>query len=609
MNSVLRRIMDQKDSKGNYIIPQVSPTVMNGCVEEICKTLPEWLDGIFKCSIASLKPGIDLKYTGYTFLTPEEVHARRFGSSSSKDQYDLSHSDTYYIKFNFTFNGKELPHNVGVLHLPYGRPGNLMMISGTRYNVIPVLSDTIISPDSKQIFIRLFKDKLTFKHDSTNIVFNGEKTECILVWLEVMKNIDKKGPWGSPLSCISLYLLGKYGFTETVNTYFRENVQGLMSRKFKLSDVIIRTHRDPSLEEKYNYFASTKNKPKNFKIPADGSYTPTDIHIYIHKDVPITSFIENFVAGLIYSIEIMPYELEELVMHIEENQIVKEIRTWRFILGGIAYKGKNVSSDKKIKDINEHFNSVEYYIDDNIRSVMKLNSDLKKSRFNNFFDLVYYILDNYSKLTLSSKTYNSDITHRYIDLKYYLCYNIIYAFNSVILALNKRLDKVSGNNNKDISENEVKKMFQDDFTQGIIYTIIKGKKGNFNINTTDYVGDHQYFKCTALLEDQSCGEGTQRPLTGHRFPEATKSIHGSDLFLGSIMTLQKSKPSGRFRINTFLNYNILTGMINVSPEQLEDIKRIDSLIASKHLATHKELEDEEFEENKEIGNEIVKELA
>lgn len=607
MNSVLRRVMDMKDSKGNFVIPQVSPKVMNGSVEEICRTLPEWLDGIFKCSIASLKPGIDLKYTGYTYLSPEEVYNKRFGSSSGKDSFDLSHSDTYHIRFNFTFNGKELPKNVGILHLPYGRPGNMMMISGTRYTVIPVLSDTIISPDSKQIFVRLFKDKLTFKHESTNMIYNGEKVECVLIWLELMKKAVKKGDWGNPLSCIALYLLGKYGFTETVNKYFRANVSDKMKRKFKISDVLLRAERDPSLEDKYNYFASTGNKPKNFKIPTDIDYNGTKVHVYIHKDVPYTPFIENFVAAMIYSLEIMPYELDDIIQHIENNEVVNEQRKWKYILGRIAYKG-SFSRNKVTKDIVEHFNSVEYYIDENIRSILKLNAELKKNEFNNFFDLVYYILENYSKLTLSSKTYNSDITHRYIDLKYYLCYNIIYAFNSVILALNKRLDKVN-ENIKPISENEVKKMFQEDFTQGIIYTIVKGKNGNFNINATQYVGDNMYFKCTALLEDQSCGEGTQRPMTGNRFPEATKFIHGSDLYLGSILSLQKSKPSGRFRANIYLDYDIKTGMIHVKKDQMETIRRIDKLIASKHHARDmEEMEDTEEHEVDSVGAEIIKEL-
>lgn len=559
MNSLLRETVDAS-------VPKFNKNVVEGIVKPVFETLPAYLDKIFRSAMKSLHEDIKLEYLGYSYVDPEEDFFSNFVNNSSKKSFDLARSDVYPIKFRFNYDGVEFDRTI---LLPYGRPGNLMMLAGTKYVIIPVLSDTVISPDTKQIFVRLLKDKLIFKQHELNFIVNGETTRGLLIWAEVMKNSDKSGELGRPLSCISLYLLGKYGWRGVMKRYLKMDLKGKLKREIRDDDVIITTEDLPKLKETYDVYESTKVKPSKIKVT--GEYVGHDIKVYVNKELPVTPFIKSFIFGMLYSLEVLPEEAPELMNLIESGDVENEIFKWKIILGRIAYKG-NYSTKKVGDDITEHFRSVENYVDD----MTKLQLRDIGVYIEDFFDLLYYILSKYSEWTLSSKTYNSDIRNRYIDLKYYICYNIFLGFHKVILDLNKLKQKP----NKVIREKEVLKIFKDNFEKNTIFGIVKSKQGNFNIQPPDYSGDNMYFKCTALLEDQSRGDGVAKPKKA-RLPESSKYLHGSTVFVGSFLFITKNTPCGDYRANVFLDFSVGSGRINITNHMLEVINTLDAKLQGK----------------------------
>lgn len=574
MNNLLRKVMDDN-------VPKFSKQVVDGTVKEVFESLPDYLDKVISSSIRSLHKDIPLEYLSYSYMTPEENFQRTFSGNSSKANFDLAHSDVYKVKYHFKYNGVEFDRTV---LLPYASDGNIMTISGTRYSIVPIVSDTVISPARYQVFVRLLKDKLTFKEDSVNFVHNGESTEGLLVWVEIMKNNVKSGPMGKPVSCISLYLLGRYGFKGVVDKYFKLDVNGLMERDFRDDDVIITKEVTPKMREIYNVYESTGFKPAKVKTKDD--YVTHGIKICVHKDVPETPFIKHFIFGLIYSLDVMPWEGDELLSLISASYSNKfseakkhayledECFKWRVILGTIACKGEH--SDKKItEDIKEHFKSIEYYVDDTIKIQLRETGIYVED----YFDLIYYILKMYSQWTLAFKSYNSNIKNRYLDVKYYICYEIILGFNKTILEINKRRQKAK-DQNKYIREDEIKKMFDEHFKQSRIYTIVKANKTNLAVTGADYSGDMKYVKCTCLLGEQSMGDGVKKA-SDPRFPEHTREINGAQTWLGSILFLPKQTPTPVLRANVYLQYNVNTGRI-IIPKYIEkSIEAIDHKLRGK----------------------------
>lgn len=565
MNNLLRKTMD-------IHVPKFSKAVVEGTVKEVFETLPSYLDKIIRSSIRSLNPVANLTYEGYSYVNPEEEFNTVYGpNKNNSPDFDLAHSDIYPIRFHFTYDGQPMQQTI---LLPYARSGNIFIVSGTKYVVVPVLTDTVITPQARQIFVRLLKGKLTFDCKDINFLYNGVTTNGLLIWSKIMKNTKKSGDLGKPVSSMSLYFLGKYGFYETVRRYISLEIKETLNRNIRSDDVIISDQDDVKLREKYNVYESTGIVPSDLKIKTD--YKPHNIRIYIKKEIPQTSFIKHFVFGLLYALDILPEEAKEVYHLIITNNVQDEIFKWKMILGNIDYKG-SYSPVKVSNDILEHFNNIEHYVDSIIQEQLKEIG----LYVTNFFDLLYYIMKKFSDWTLSAKYYNSDIKNSYIDIKYYICHDIIIGFNKVILALNQRVNKVKGQK-KVIRENEVAKIFSDEFKKKTIYSLVKSNKQNLNVIAADYPGCIKYPKATAQVELQARGDGVKKSVNS-KMPESTRSISGSDLYFGSVLFLNKNTPSPRYRLNLFLKYNVHTGRIVIPPEMDKVITQVDSQLQGKSL--------------------------
>lgn len=545
MNSILEQTIDK-------YCPKFNKNVTEGSAKDILKRLPAELDSIFKDSIKSLSPQIPLKYIGYRNMSPEEEYKNIILGTSDKS-YDIAVSDVYPIEFIFEFNGEML---IKPLYLPYCERGNLMKISNTYYSITPVLSDTVISPSHKEIFVRLLKDKITIKSVVRNFIFNNERIAGSVIYTSIVKTkqLPKSDSFGTHFTTIFLYLLGKYGLRETLRKYC------------DVTDFVITDKDITNLRSDYNIWESTKIKPKNYK---DNGYIGHNLKICIAKKHNITPILENIVFGIIYTLDVLPDEAENILVGVNSGIVKDEIYQWRIIIGRIAYKN-TFSIDRIVQDMTEHFDSLEGYIDSLIQTKLKDNG----IRVNDFFDLIALIGNNYNNWVLNSKEYNSDINNRYIDIVYYILYDIIIGFNKIILNLNKRAGKKADG----MSKKEAWKIIQNNLFFKTILKLVKATEPNIAIQAqNDSSTDLIYPKVTALLEDQSRGNGVRRGKES-QFPEATKTLKGHDLVLGTLLFLNKKAPSPRFRANVYMNYDIFTGRLIIPKELNKIVNKLDDAL-------------------------------
>lgn len=547
MNSVLAQTID------NYC-PKFNKNVVDGTGAQVFATIPEYMDDIIRSSIKSLSPKINFVYKGYRRYTPNEEFNLMYVSETNTPKYDIAESDIYLCEYIFEFNGEEIRKP---LYLPYAEDGNLLRMSHTLYHIVPVLSDTVVSPSYDAVFVRLLKDKLSFSSTSKSFIVDGNRVPGKVIHTNIVKTstMNIKDNIGRPLTSVSLYLLGKYGLK-----YVLENYGGI-------KDYMISDQNVDNIRDKYVVYESTKVKPRSLK---ETVYIGHNLKICIGRNEKISTFLENFIYGLIYSFDILPHEVGDCVSVFHSGNLRDEILYWRILLGRIVYKN-SFSVERITEDMVDHFDNLEGYLDNLIKVKLRENRIYAE----NFFDLLYVIMENYNTWLINSKEYNSDIRNRYIDILYYIMYEVIVGFNKVILNLNKRVGKKT-----QIHSREVRKILLNELQTKKIFSICKASSQSLALLGVDSSLDIKYPKITAILEDQSRGSGVKRNSKA-QFPISTQTLKGHDIALGNMLFLNKSAPTPRLRCNPYLNYDVASGRIYI-PDDIEPVvSKLDLMLSGR----------------------------
>lgn len=470
MNSVLAELMDNT-------CPRVNKSILEGTVKDIFLTIPDFLNEYIISNMQSIDSRINLRYLGYRRLTPEEELARNLSNDISISKYDLARSDIYPIEFIFEFDGEEIRK---VMYLPFAEDGNLMYISNTRYSVTPILTDTVISPSEDKVFLRLLKDKITIRSLPRQFFLNDEIIIGQVIHGSTLRNYVNllQDRIGKAVVPISTYILGKYGFFETI-------------RRFgKIDPSLVKVTLDDNVDtNRYNVYKSIKVKPKGL---IQSSYVGHNMKIMLDKSVKPDHFINNLIYGIIYLFDVLPQHCNDTVNLINSGNTEKEIYYWQILLGRLIYKNA-LSLDAISKDIKEHYAVLDSYIDSfTANKLMDTNFNIS-----NFFDLLALVLSQYNTWTINYKEYNNNLLNRYIDIIYYVMYDIIISFNRVLLNLNRR-----ANMPKELTLKEVTKIFSTELKSKKIFSLVKSQQTNITMSSFDYTGDIKYPKSTALLSDQ-----------------------------------------------------------------------------------------------------------
>lgn len=583
MNSTLANIIDNTS-------PKFNKEVTDGNIKRVLQGCPEWLDSVFRSAIKSLSPKVDMEYLGYRRLSPLEEYDSYFSGTPKKASYDIAISDIHVVEFAFRY-GKDIITRQ--LYLPMALDGNLVRISSAIYALTPIMSDSVISPSDNQVFVRLLKNKLIFGSFSYNIVQNGTRKLFNLIYNTVLENskLALEDNIGKFETSSVFYLLGKYGLRGTLTKYCN----------IKKKDAFIITEGDASsLMDKYNVFESTQIKPKNHK---DKFYKPHKVKLCLDKKISLTPFLRSMIVGVIYILDILPDFASDLVVLDTNNNLPDEQMYWRILLGRIAYNN-TYSVDRIGLDTESLFTTLEGYLDNLIQEKL---ADAGV-HVENFYDLVYYILENYDMWSLNSKTYNSDINNKYLDIYYYILYDIIIGFNRVILSINRRAEKKQDT----VDLKEINRKFANEIGLRKIFGIVKAKRISLAVQSiSDYTLDIKYPKITSLLEDQSRGEGVKRSST-QKFPPATKFIKANQMYFGSLLFLSKTAASPVFKANMYMKYDLKTGKLMIDNELQRKLDKIDKLLMGRQEDIDGKIEvydsddtesDGQFEEDFELPDE------
>lgn len=551
MNAVFAKMIDE-------VVPKVNKKITDGVNADILKQCPTYINSIIMSGMRSINTDIPLVYHGWRKLMPKEEFEKIYSGKNNRVNYDIATSYLYVIELKFSYRGEPI---IRYMYLPYAAEGNIMKISSTPYNIVSIMSDTVITPTHKNIFVRLHRAKLIFEKTDRNFLVNDVKTPGQIIYSDIYKtnnrNIEDK--LGSAVPPVSLYILGFHGLVKSLEKY--ANVKGVQ----------VLTSDAHHLMETHKVYASTKLKPKDLN---ESYYIGHDLKIAIPNsgiNASNADFIDNFIFSVMYTIDIFPEDsAEDLVYVIQSNDLKSERLFWRILLGKIVFKN-SFTVDKIAADFNDHFTTLNSYID------ALLQTKLEESGIvvDNFFDLIAIIISNYNGWIINSKLYNSDLNNRYIDVLYYLMYDIVISVNKALFDINRKYNK----NKKHLSFLEINKILSDIGLRKI-FSILSGGLNLCLMPGGDSSPDIKYPKITSVLLDQSNGVGVKRAKTSS-LPESMRFIRGTDLYVGSILFLLKSSNSPRYKKNIYMDYNENTGRVIMNDKMIKATSKLDKLLTSK----------------------------
>ncbi len=521
-------------------MPRFNSRLVSGLAEEEMKFVESYINRIWLTASEDFPP--ELKYVDYRRCTPQEEFTevtRRLGNQST---FELARSDLFLVRYNFRFNGEELPPVY--LYLPFVTDGGLITIRGSQFSISPVLADRAISVGPDNIFIPLNRDKLTFKRQIQHFYRNEERETVYVVWAQIyhrnakmMQNLGKTSVKG--LTTLAHYLFAKYGVTRTFAEFANATV------KVGWPDEINEKNYPP---DQWMICRSTTLKPKGVR---EKPYDPSAIRLAIPKeDYNLTT--SSLIGGFFYVVDHFPQRVLP--------EWVDETRLWMVLMGHLLF-GSGGNEGKLAEDVAAHLRSLDGYLDSESKEYLRSDNVYCED----LYGLFMHILETFShRVTQSPSQVASLYGKRMMILRY--------VTRDITEAINRFMFKVTSSKKRTLTKNDVTQQMRHTIKPNLITRI---NRDHGEVSSVSSPGDNRYFKVTSQLVLQTSSSGGQ----GKKITSADpgKQNHVSIAEVGSYNTMSKSEPTGRNKVNPFLHLTP-DGQIERDPNHAELLDRVQRMI-------------------------------
>lgn len=551
-------------------IPPMNRSVMEGRAVHELKRAEEFLDEQFR-SISKGFPE-SVKYIGYRRCTSQEEYEQVTRLRSTRRNFDIANSSVYLVQYQFTFTDAlgEIHPIVAYLNLPFVSRGGIVSISGAKYQIIPTLSDKVITSSNNSLFIRLAQDKKYISRIYVNYVRDNKRTAsysafAVLHGAKEAKRANDRKNW--PRTLLVHYLFGNYGVTATFMRYCN------FIPVFGVGDAIT--------EEKYPasewiICRSTMERPLGMN---ERQHYPNRLRVAIPRDKWNTA-TEAFVAGLFYITDYFPTRFINVPlvegsvneedslrkmgpetkarMHEELHTALEDKGLWVVLVGLILF-GTSKGEGVLYREMLEHFESLNNNLDD--ISMRKLGE--RGIIIQDYYDLLAYLAINMNTIINASAESSNSVFGMNLEILGYVLYDIIEKFTTM------KFELVRSASRKNLTLKSVKSSFQQHMKPGLI----------FNIHNKDfskvvaYSGDHMYPTITSVMVEQESKSGNRNRKKKSRTSVSDKHrIELSAITVGSVLNLPKSSPDPLSRINPWICIDDRTGTVIENPK-LKDLIR------------------------------------
>lgn len=505
--------------------PAFNQELVRGLAVNHLKSSRPHIDRIIRCAEEQYPDG--LTFVDSERCTPlEEYNIITNIRGSNERIFDLAESYVTLYRYLFTLNGEPMPC---YLWLPYAKQGGLIVINGKVFSISPVLADPVFSVGEDDIFIPMPRGKVTFNQVKHTVKINGVNTEVRIPWSPLHNRGARKGRvtedmrsniirLGSVHTTLTHYLLARFGFEGAFKRFAHCDVHVMDGEFF---------NEEEYPKDKYVVCRSTKQRPTSSKLrPEAYSRIASDLVLIIRKE-DFTPVAESMVTGVFYVVDHFPDEMT--------IQDIDAEWQWRVLMGYILW-GDEHSKGKLVEQVEAHLKSLDGYVD----LVVKRTLATEGVDVNDIYDLFLYIIQNMRKiLNLRSGKVSSMYDKELMVLRY-----VLSDINNSIFDL---LFKITSNNKKPVTKENLSKILADHFKPKTILKITSGKSHS-EVSSVSSPSDNMFFKITSVLLQQSDTASKGRNKES-RPVDATMFLDASFAEVGSMCVLPKTAPIGNNRAN------------------------------------------------------------
>lgn len=493
------------------------------------KTAYEYVDEFFKFA-CEYKTKTHMKYLGCRKVSPDE-EIKLMYSLRNRYIYDCSQSSIYLVEYTFQY-ADEPTQRKHYFYLPYFEKGNVFQLGGSKFVVMPVLANKVISIGDNVIFINIQTSKYNIYRTFHSVTVNSMYQRVPVITATLYKNQSKKLEDTTKAYTIILhYLIAVYGYTQLCQLY--------------LGFVPEVTYGEED-KKGYTSIGSVKIAPKGY-IKSKEFYPATNITFYV-KNENFSEKVTYFIGNLLYLIDNFPdvITIEEL-----DNKLL-----WMKLLGEIIHSGKHQLS-YIMEKMNAHFSDICSSLD--INTMQKLK-DIGYSDINTTLDLLYLIFKNYNNWIMSEEV-RTIYNNKAYEVESYVLNPITSNFVRAMLDLSKEELR---NNKEPLESKVVSTIFNKYLKERSIFKLRSQKTAKLILNSVEYSGDHLFFKNTALIAEQE-----SNPINidkQENSPSEKKRLIASMITVGNILGLPKKNPTPVVRMNPYVNVDYKSGTILPHPK-------------------------------------------
>jgi len=506
--------------------PQLNPDITNGIATKHARERERYVDEMFRAIAKGFPPG--LEYHGGTPCSPEEEFAnlskrqprrgrRKQGVQQSKREFDIARSDTYMVKYRFTYKGEEIKT---YLSLPDISDGGIIYLSGTRYLISPILADQVISVGLNDIFVVFSRSKVTFKRMNVRFYADGRLETVYQPHSQVhhKKDKSKNKPKIAMKTTMFHYLLCKYGFDETFTRF-----AGTRPKVVKRADYNV---DDYPTDDWVACSTATMSKPKTYGY---FDYVPTDLIVL----VPRVDYEDPKKANMIQSMIGSFYYLADHFSQRIQPEYLESLRLWRILMGLILW-GDHIPQGELHDDISTHIESLDEYVDERLRIKFRhINMQV-----NDIYEFFAIVIDRLSDWILGARDNISSLYGKELSVLYYVFYDLLSAINNFYFRIKAASSK------KELTVTDINNHLASTIRTGFIYSLLKGSGV---ISTVSSPNGNKALKLTAIMVPQS--KSTKMRKGDTRGQDPSKRLHVSNAEIGGFCNLPKSEPSAWARVN------------------------------------------------------------
>lgn len=538
----LSKIIDKGPSFNKYVIEGMA-------YGELRDHSVAYIDGILSSIIVGVD---DVNYMGISELSvDDEVQSNLNPNLKTKKDYDVSITFRRKYKIHIEYKGEEIQ---GVyLYIPFCIEKGIIISSGARYQILPVITDSVITVNEKYIFLRPRKDKL-FIHTDTHAYVKND----IIVYGNVdhsdrlYKNKKEVGKVGNVLTPIATYIFVKYGFKSLFN-----NLNLRFSTDYAEMFKLANTH---------DIYASTGKLPSG---RISKGYESSKLIVAVEKG-KLDQLELNMLTTLFYVTDVFPHSVDDIVEIMENDDKINEEEYWKHIISRFIFRD-TVDTHVGIEAISQHIKGLEYYLDTVIIAKLKEVG----YNVNDFFDLLKLISRDGVNMKLKHQKTDDNTPDRYLDILYYIMFPLIINTSKFTSQLGGLIRK------KALTFETVSKAVKDTIGPRCLFNSFKTDAMSLAIMPLSSTLDWAAGDITNSLELQERGDGVIRNTSNTKFPKNKRHLIGGDIYLGNILHIPKDWPTPMAKLNPFAKLDMKTRRINPTEKEQWDLTYINRLLSGK----------------------------